>query len=447
VGPEDRNAKTASGMKIAIVGAGWAGLAAAVKAVQRRHEVTLFEMASTLGGRARTVQTHGQRRDNGQHILIGAYHHTLDLMRELGVDIPQALHRIPLCLIDPNGSGLALNATSSPTAFAMAVLGQDSWKWSSRLALLRESVRWALSGFKCAEDLSVEALTRGLPQEVRQGLVDPLCVAALNTPPARASARVLLRVLRDALLTGRGSADLLLPSRPLGDLLPLPALDWLQRHGAEVKLRQRVASLERSGAGWQLCGGHFDGVILACSAKEAARLAQDHDPDWYRLASQIPHESITTIYLRCVGARLKAPMTFLPRGPAQFAFDLKAMGHASGGFAFVISAADEFSSLDRDELAQLVLQQAQDQFPPRTWPQTPQIEAILTEHRATFRCEPGLSRPSAQVAGNLWAAGDYIEGPYPATLEGAVRSGQFAVEGLVGTISAMQNTSPNRGNS
>ena len=298
-------------MKIAIVGAGWAGLAAAVKAVQRRHEVTLFEMASTLGGRARTVQTHGQRRDNGQHILIGAYHHTLDLMRELGVDIPQALHRIPLCLIDPNGSGLALNATSSPTAFAMAVLGQDSWKWSSRLALLRESVRWALSGFKCSEDISVEALTRGLPQEVRQGLVDPLCVAALNTPPARASARVFLRVLRDALWTGRGSADLLLPSRPLGDLLPLPALDWLQRHGAEVKLRQRVASLERSGAGWQLCGGHFDGVILACSAKEAARLAQDHDPDWYRLASQIPHESITTIYLRCVGARLKAPMTFL----------------------------------------------------------------------------------------------------------------------------------------
>jgi predicted NAD/FAD-dependent oxidoreductase len=140
-------------------------------------------------------------------------------------------------------------------------------------------------------------------------------------------------------------------------------------------------------------------------------------------------------------------MTFLPRGPAQFAFDLKAMGHASGGFAFVISAADEFSSLDRDELAQLVLQQAQDQFPPRTWPQTPQIEAILTEHRATFRCEPGLSRPSAQVAGNLWAAGDYIEGPYPATLEGAVRSGQFAVEGLAGNISAMQNTSPNRGNS
>jgi monoamine oxidase len=140
-------------------------------------------------------------------------------------------------------------------------------------------------------------------------------------------------------------------------------------------------------------------------------------------------------------------MTFLPRGPAQFAFDLKAMGHASGGFAFVISAADEFSSLDRDELAQLVLQQTQDQFPPRTWPQTPQIEAILTEHRATFRCEPGLSRPSAQVAGNLWAAGDYIEGPYPATLEGAVRSGQFAVEGLVGNISAMQNTSPNRGNS
>ena len=235
--PEGHSANAASGLQIAVVGAGWAGLAAAIKAVQRGHEVTLFEMASTLGGRARTVQTHGQYRDNGQHILIGAYHHTLDLMREVGVDTHQALHQVPLCLMEPNGSGLALNTTSSPAAFAMAVLRQDSWRWSSRLALHRESVRWALRGFKCAEDLSVEALTRGLPQEVRQGLVDPLCVAALNTPPARASARVFLRVLRDALLTGRGSADLLLPSRPLGDLLPLPAHDWRERHGAQVRLR------------------------------------------------------------------------------------------------------------------------------------------------------------------------------------------------------------------
>lgn len=432
-------------MKIAVVGAGWAGLAAAVKAVQRRHEVTLFEMASNLGGRARTVQTHGQYRDNGQHILIGAYHHTLDLMRELGVDIPRALRRVPLCLIEPNGSGLALNTTSSPAAFAMAVLRHDTWKWSSRLALLREGARWALGGFQCADDLSVEALSRALPSEVREGLVDPLCVAALNTPPARASARVFLRVLRDALLTGRGSADLLLPSRPLGDLLPLPALDWLQRHGATLKLRQRVVSLERSGAGWELCGGHFDGVILSCSATEAARLTRDHDPHWSRLASQIPHEAITTIYLRCTGARLKAPMTFLPKGPAQFAFDLKAMGHPGGGFAFVISAANEFGDLCRDEQAQLVLQQANDQFPADTWPQTPQVEAILTERRATFRCEPGLARPSARVTGNLWVAGDYVEGPYPATLEGAVRSGQCAVEGLAGDAPAMQNASPNRG--
>ena len=434
-------------MKTAIVGAGWAGLAAAVKAVQLGHEVTLFEMASTLGGRARTVQTHGQRRDNGQHILIGAYRHTLDLMRELGVDIQQALCRVPLGLTGPDGSGLALNTTSSPAALVMAILRQGSWTWPSRLALLRESARWAMNGFECAEDLSVEALAQGLPPEVRQGLVDPLCVAALNTPPARASARVFLRVLKDALMTGRGGADLLLPRRPLGDLLPVPAHDWLERHGAEVKLRQRVVSLERSGTGWRLGGSHFDGVIIACSAKEAARLIQDHQPTWSGLASRIPHESITTVYLRCDGARLKAPMTFLPKGPAQFAFDLRAMGHATGGFAFVISAADEYGPLDREELAQWVLRQARDQFPPDTWPEPPQIDALLTEHRATFRCEPGVPRPPARVAGNLWVAGDYIEGPYPATLEGAVRSGQYAVEGLAGNSTAMQNTSPDRGNS
>ena len=434
-------------MKTAIVGAGWAGLAAAVRAVQLGHEVTLFEMASTLGGRARTVQTHGQLRDNGQHILIGAYRHTLDLMRDLGVDIEKALHRTPLCLVEPRGSGLTLKSTSSPASFAMAVLRHDSWKWSSRLALLHRGALWALSGFQCDERVSVKDLASCLPQEVQEGLVDPLCVAALNTPPARASARVFLRVLRDALLTGRGSADLLLPSRPLGDLLPLPAQDWFTRHKVKVKLRQRVATLERKGRAWELCGDCFEAVILACSAGEAARLARAHNPNWFHLASKIPHEAITTVYLHCVGARLKAPMTFLPKGPAQFAFDLNAMGHPAGGFAFVISAANEFGNLGRDQLAQLVLQQARDQFPTHTWPGSPKVEAILTEHRATFRCEPGLVRPSAQVAGNLWAAGDYVDGPYPATLEGAVRSGRYAAEALAGGVSAMQNGPLNRGSS
>ena len=431
-------------MKIAIVGGGWSGLAAAVRATTLGHQVTLLEMASELGGRARTVHSRGASHDNGQHILIGAYRHTLDLMQEVGVEPASVLCRTPLCLVAPDGNGLALTGPSSISTFVWAVLRNKCWSWGSRFALLRACTTWALQGFECSADLTVQALARTLPPEVRQGLVDPLCVAALNTPAHRASARVFLRVLKDSLTNGSGGADLLLPRHPLGDLLPHPAQRWLEARGADVLLRRRVSELERLDAGWRLGGREFDAVILACSAVEASRLTQAHQPPWSALAGRIPHEAITTVYLSCPGASLQRPMTFLPSGPAQFAFDLSAMGHTAGGFAFVVSAADEFEHLSGDEVAQSVVQQALRLFPSGTWPQAPEVTAVFTEHRATFRCEPGTARPPSQVTANLWAAGDYIEGPYPATLEGAVRSGQRAVEHLVQNASAMQNMASNR---
>ena len=105
------NSQPAPPLRIAVVGAGWAGLAAAVRAVQAGHRVTVFEAARQVGGRARglplrlpdgrTVMV-----DNGQHILIGAYTESLRLMRTVGVDPDQALLRLPLVLRFADGSGL-----------------------------------------------------------------------------------------------------------------------------------------------------------------------------------------------------------------------------------------------------------------------------------------------------------------------------------------------------
>ena len=78
---------------------------------------------------------------------------------------------------------------------------------------------------------------------MRAGLIEPLCVAALNTPAAEASAEVFLRILKDALFAGAGSADLLLPRVSLGDALPAPALRWLRQHGAEIELSRRIEAV------------------------------------------------------------------------------------------------------------------------------------------------------------------------------------------------------------
>ena len=420
-------------MKVAVVGAGWAGLAAAVRATQAGHAVTVFEMAAQPGGRARGVEVEGLALDNGQHILIGAYLRTLDLMRTVGADVDTLLHRQPLELRYPDGRGLRLPGGPAWLAFGIGVLRCRGMGWGDRLALMRASAGWALAGFRCAPQTTVEQLCAGLPPNVRQLLIEPLSVAALNTGAAEASATVLLRVLRDALFGGRGAADLLLPRRPLSALLPEPATAWLAQRGTELRLGARVQVLAASAAGWQIDGQDFNAVVLACSAAEAARLAAPHAPTWAARARALGYEPIVTVYLQCPGARLPAPMTALLEGPAapdQFAFDHGALGASAGVFAFVVSGACAWVERGLDATAGAVLEQALAAFPAGTWPTQPRVLRALAEKRATFRCVPALDRPPAELAPGLLAAGDYIEGPYPATLEGAVRAGEAAAAAL-----------------
>ncbi len=422
-------------MKLAVVGAGWAGLSAAVHAAAQGHAVTLMDMAAQPGGRARGVAVDGLALDNGQHILIGAYSGTLALMRQIGVDPAEVLDRRPLTLRYPDGRGLRMPPGPPWLGFGRAVWGCKGWGAVDRWALMAAAARWALAGFACPPDTTVAALCARLPPAVSELLIDPLCVAALNTPAAEASGAVFLRVLRDALFSGPGSADLLLPKVSLADLLPRPALAWLERAGADVRLGHRAQTLQQTAPGWQLDGEAFDAVVLACTAAEAARLAAPFAAGWSRRAAALRYEPIVTAYLRCPGARLPQPMTALiegPDAPAQFAFDHGALGATPGIFAFVVSGAATWVEAGLEATGQAVLHQARSAFGPGTWPAPPQIVKVMAERRATFRCTPGIDRPPAAIATGLAAAGDYIEGPYPATLEGAVRSGRSAADRALG---------------
>lgn len=414
--------------RLAVVGGGWAGLAAAVRATEHGHHVTLFEMSRTWGGRARTVERGSEQFDNGQHILIGAYVRTLDLMRSVGVDPQAVLARTPLTLVTPNGRGLRLPGGAPMLSFVRGVLAHSGWSLNDRLRLLAGAGRWALQGFRCDPGLSVAALCHDLPDALNRELVEPLCVAALNTPAAEASAEVFLRVLRDALFSGPGSADLLLPRRPLGELLPDAASRWLAGRGAVLRAGTRVQGIERTATAWRVDGESFDGVVVACTAPEASRLLAGIAPKWSHAAAGLRYEPIITVTVECPEARLPAAMVSLPAGPAQFAFDHGAIGAKAGRFTFVISGAQAWVDAGLQTAEAAVLAQLQAQFPATTWPSEPVVVASLAERRATFRCTPDLARPAAAVAPGLVAAGDFVEGPYPATLEGAVRSGEAAVD-------------------
>ena len=426
-------ARSASARRVAVIGGGWAGTAAAIEATGRGHRVTLFEMAAQLGGRARKVDIDGLAVDNGQHILIGAYTQTLAMMRRVGVDPEAALLRLPLRLVRPDGRGLVLPPGTPRLAFVHAVCTHPQWDWRDRGSLLGAAARWSLRGFRCAGETTVAQLCRALTPAVYHELIEPLCVAALNTPAREASASVFLRVLRDALFGGLGASDLLLPRRHLSALLPEPAALWLGANGAELRLSRRVTRVEAGDGGWRVDDEAFDAVVLATPPREASRLAHAAAPDWAASAAALQFRPIITVYVSSPGTRLIQPMLSLPAddttAPAQFVFDLGALRGHRGVLAFVVSGAETWVERGLDATLRATLEQARRSLGPalRT---PPQGLRAFTERRATFACTPGLRRPWPRIAAGLHAAGDYVDGPYPATLEGAVRAGIAAADSL-----------------
>ncbi len=420
-------------MKVAIIGGGWAGMAAAVQAVEDGHTVRVYEVSRTLGGRARTMRMslpNGESvvLDNGQHILIGAYRDTLALMKKVGVDIDNALLRLPLTLIFPGGKGIRLPRLPTPLDAVAGILGAEGWRWADKFSLLRTAASWQLRGFKCPAGTTVADLCAQLRPRVMRGLIEPLCVSALNTPSDRACGQVFLRVIRDSLFAVQRGSNLLLPRTDLSALFPQAAATWVQARGATVSTGHRVEGIAQTAGGWLVDGDGFDAVIIACPPWEAARLVSQArlagqagvGGGWVHRAQGLAFEAITTVYATST-ARLEEPMLSLRASrsePAQFVFDRGQLGGREGLLAFVVSA----SQGEREVLQARVIAQGR-----RLGLEDLEPLQTVVEKRATFACTPGLQRPPVQVAPGLLACGDYVEGPYPATLEGAVRSALEAV--------------------
>lgn len=419
--------------KVAVIGAGWAGCAAAVELSKKGHNVTLFEAARVAGGRARRVDQQGLPLDNGQHILLGAYRDTLRMMREVGLDPAETLLRLPLQMrYPPSGGGMDFIAPRlpAPLHMAWALFRARGLERADKLALVRFSSAARWMDWQLDTDCSVSELLDRFDQTERliQLMWRPLCIAALNTPPDRASARVFLNVLRDSLGASRAASDMLLPKKDLSALFPDAAIRYVVQRGGSVRLGVHVRAIEHTSSKWLVDGEHFDNVIVATPSWVAAGLLGAHDPAV--AAMSFEHEPITTCYLHYPSAvKLAIPFYALiddvQAGQwGQFVFDRGQLDAAQAGLlAVVVSASTEASALDHAELvAAISVQLAETLQRPEL--RQPLWSKVITEKRATFACTPGLMRPANQTAlPGLWLAGDYTDGDYPATIEGAVRSG------------------------
>jgi hypothetical protein len=191
--------------------------------------------------------------------------------------------------------------------------------------------------------------------------------------------------------------------------------------------------IDAGASGWVVDDEAFDAVVLATPPGEAARLARNAAPQWAALAAALRYRPIVTVYVHSSGTRLIEPMLSLAAddasAPAQFVFDLGALRGHAGVLAFVVSGAQAWVDRGLDATLQATLEQARRALGPALLTPPEGLRTFI-EKRATFACTPGLKRPPSGIAEHLVAAGDYVDGPYPATLEGAVRAGIAAVDSI-----------------
>ncbi len=423
---------------VVVIGGGMAGLAASATLASRGIKVTLLEAAEHLGGRARSVaiefnsQVH--QLDNGQHIMLGAYTETLKLLEKIGVPENDAFLRIPLNLdvrLD-NRSAFKLATPSylpAPLNQLVGFLLCEGLKLSERIHVIKFMLKLKKSNFKIEKDVPLASFLQQNKQsdQVINYLWEPLCLAALNTPIKTASSKVFLNVLRDTFKT-KNSTDFLLPKLDLSRLFSQPVSSYLKKRHAHILFGQRVKNITQDAKGYVVSTkeAQFEAshVIVAMSPVRLRNVIAEL-PKLKHIAAQTKsyeYQPIYTIYLQYRrDTTLSAPMLGLTSTLSQWVFDRGILCNQSGLMAVIISAEGAHQLLTQDALALRVAQELQAAFPQL---QKPLWHKVIAEKRATFSCNVNLPRPAHLTPyPRLYLAGDYTYADYPATIEGAVRSG------------------------
>ncbi|MFZ2541885.1 MAG: hydroxysqualene dehydroxylase HpnE [Gallionella sp.] len=417
-------------LNTAVIGGGYAGMAAAVVLTERGIPVTVFESAQQLGGRARGVSYQDTQLDNGQHLLLGCYRQTLRMIEQVGGNIEKDFLRLPLQLDLHGEFSLKAPRLPAPLHLLVALLGAQGLTWGERLNAARFMLTLRRMNFHLHDDITVTALLAQHQQDASlvQKLWEPLCIAALNTPIRKASAQVLLNVLRDALNRSRADSDMLLPKINFTALFPQRAAHYVEHHGGKVCIACGVEALRPLEDGIEITSvrgaERFSHVICAAPPVVTAKLLRPIAALAETVAQieGLEHQPIYTVYLQYPAhVTLPHPMLGLHQRYSQWLFDKGRIAGQHGLFAAVISAEGIHQELSQEELAKKVIAELRDEF---GIAEQPTWYKVIAEKRATFCCSPNLQRPSQLTSlPRLLLAGDYTAGDYPATLEGAVMSG------------------------
>ena len=435
--------------KVVVLGAGYAGLACAAELVARGHEVTLLEARALLGGRAHSFvdPKTGLVLDNGQHILMGCYHETLALLRNLGVFgrliTPARLH-VPY--LSARGASSLTATAPAPLHLLSALLHFRELGFRDKLAAVRLALRLR-AGQNPRPDETVAAWLarwRQTPDVVR-ALWEPLCLAALNEPVASGSASLFATVIRRTFLAGAADSTIYLSRVGLSELFGGEVETLLEMCGGCLRVQAPVAALGFDGprvAEIRLA----DGAALQPEAVVSAL-------PWHVLRGLLPAESklagacrelgeapIVSLHLWMDRVVLDEPFIGFLDSPLHWLFsrDLiqgRTPGHPGHVVTAVISGAREMLEVGAAELEELTLREMR-RFLPAAREAAVLHRMVYKARSATFAATPGgeTLRPGPVTPwSNLWLAGDWTDTGLPATIEGAILSGRRAAAAVDAT--------------
>jgi hydroxysqualene dehydroxylase len=391
-------------MKVAVVGGGLAGLSAALELVDTGHEVTLYEARPTLGGAVQTLpRRDGDPEpppDNGQHIALGCFREYLRFLERIGQSGSVRRMRLELPVIDESGR----TATIRPSAAAL--LRYRHISVGERLALLRALARW--DDEPRAATFGEELRARAQSSRSVDRFWDVFIRPALNLRADEAAAEAGIFTVRTALLGERSDSDLILPTRPLGEMHGEAAGRALEAAGATIETGVRVDDLESLDA---------EAVVLAVPPAN----------------SELGYSPIVSLHLWFDRALLRAPLAALLGSDAHWVFDRGALtGHEPdrGQYLTVVSSgAPELMELRGKELVERIAGEITERLGEAEllW------SRVSREPHATIAVRPGSDahrRGPRTDRPNVVRAGAWTATGWPPTMEGAVRSGRAAVQAL-----------------
>jgi zeta-carotene desaturase len=430
---------------VAIIGGGVAGLAAACALADVGHTVTLFERKPFLGGRASSYQHPGTNEvvDNCQHVLLGCCTNLIDLYRRIGSENDVAWFDT-LTFITPDGVRSNLKATSLPAPMhstpsfltAKFLSASDKITVSRGLAaMMREPL--ADDGRPFRQWLRDHGQTE---QAIRR-FWEPVLVSALNEDLDRCSARYASLVFRDSFLKSARAGEMGVPRVPLTELYSR-AQGYIETRSGTVRLRTSVDRIESHPdsvsltLGLEGAGQTFtaDAVIVAVPWIGAAKLL----PHFADQLNRIESSSITGIHLWFDREITDLPHAVLLDRTIQWMFNksrLQPQRPEQGSYLeVVVSASKPLVSMQRQDIIDLAVRELADFFP-RVRDAQLLKATVVKEVHATYSVVPGADelRPKQTTADpRVFLAGDWTETGWPATMEGAVRSGYLAAQALDG---------------